>query len=96
MYFLWYLWCDLGVCLQEEEEDECAGVPTPPDSPNTAARERATSNGAIDPDVEIYAIESNESKSKPLFVCMCVVLSYYFVYVQYLPVSPLFLISIYS
>lgn len=47
---------------QEEEEDECSGVPTPPDSPNTAARERATSNGAIDPDVEIYAIESNESK----------------------------------
>lgn len=45
-------------------------MPTPPDSPNTAARERATSNGAIDPDVEIYAIESNESKSKILFVCV--------------------------
>lgn len=71
MYFSFYLWYPLAVCLQEEEEDECAGVPTPPDSPNTAARERATSNGAIDPDVEIYAIESNESKSKPLFVCMC-------------------------
>ncbi|XP_068241706.1 phosphatidylinositol 5-phosphate 4-kinase type-2 alpha isoform X2 [Palaemon carinicauda] len=44
----------------EEEDDECTGVPTPPDSPLTAARERAASNGAINPDVEIYAIESND------------------------------------
>ena len=46
-----------------QDEDETSAVPTPPDSPQTAARERASSNGGINPDVEIYAIESNESKS---------------------------------
>lgn len=61
---------------QEEEEDECSGVPTPPDSPNTAARERATSNGAIDPDVEIYAIESNESKLFVFILSKCNVLCF--------------------
>lgn len=64
---VWYFILNSVFDQQEEEEDECSGVPTPPDSPNTAARERATSNGAIDPDVEIYAIESNESKFQALF-----------------------------
>ena len=50
----------------EEEDDDCSGVPTPPDSPLTAARERTCSNGAINPDVEIYAIESNDSESRHL------------------------------
>lgn len=63
---------------QEEEEDECSGVPTPPDSPNTAARERATSNGAIDPDVEIYAIESNESKLSTFLFNNCHVVPFPF------------------
>ncbi|KAK4289320.1 hypothetical protein Pmani_001898 [Petrolisthes manimaculis] len=65
--------------IEEEEEDECAGVPTPPDSPNTSARERATSNGAIDPDVEIYAIESNESapQREIYFMALIDVLTHY-------------------
>ncbi|XP_071522955.1 phosphatidylinositol 5-phosphate 4-kinase type-2 alpha isoform X2 [Panulirus ornatus] len=65
--------------IEEEEEDECSGVPTPPDSPNTAARERATSNGAIDPDVEIYAIESNESapQREIYFMALIDVLTHY-------------------
>ncbi|XP_045125651.1 phosphatidylinositol 5-phosphate 4-kinase type-2 alpha-like isoform X1 [Portunus trituberculatus] len=65
--------------VEEEEEDECSGVPTPPDSPNTAARERATSNGAIDPDVEIYAIESNENapQREIYFMALIDVLTHY-------------------
>ncbi|KAG7160173.1 phosphatidylinositol 5-phosphate 4-kinase type-2 alpha-like [Homarus americanus] len=65
--------------VEEEEDDECSGVPTPPDSPNTAARERATSNGAIDPDVEIYAIESNESapQREIYFMALIDVLTHY-------------------
>nr|XP_053626799.1 phosphatidylinositol 5-phosphate 4-kinase type-2 alpha-like [Cherax quadricarinatus] len=65
--------------IEEEDDDECSGVPTPPDSPNTAARERATSNGAIDPDVEIYAIESNESAARReiYFMALIDVLTHY-------------------
>ncbi|XP_045611037.1 phosphatidylinositol 5-phosphate 4-kinase type-2 alpha isoform X2 [Procambarus clarkii] len=65
--------------IEEEDDDECSGVPTPPDSPNTAARERATSNGAIDPDVEIYAIESNESapRREIYFMALIDVLTHY-------------------
>ena len=55
----------------DEDEDETSLVPTPPDSPNTGGvigdrrRNRGASDtlGMIDPDVEIYAIESNESES---------------------------------
>ncbi|XP_066976738.1 phosphatidylinositol 5-phosphate 4-kinase type-2 alpha [Macrobrachium rosenbergii] len=63
----------------EEEDDECTGVPTPPDSPLTAARERAASNGAINPDVEIYAIESNESapQREIYFMALIDVLTHY-------------------
>merc|ERR1719209_2341588 len=68
--------------LTESEEDideECSGVPTPPDSPLTAARDRAASNGAINPDVEIYAIESNEGSSSReiYFMALIDVLTHY-------------------
>ncbi|XP_063603188.1 phosphatidylinositol 5-phosphate 4-kinase type-2 alpha-like isoform X3 [Penaeus indicus] len=63
----------------EEEEDECSGVPTPPDSPLTAARERTCSNGAINPDVEIYAIESNDNapQKEIYFMALIDVLTHY-------------------
>ncbi|XP_037774940.1 phosphatidylinositol 5-phosphate 4-kinase type-2 alpha-like [Penaeus monodon] len=63
----------------EEEEDECSGVPTPPDSPLTAARERTCSNGAINPDVEIYAIESNDNapQREIYFMALIDVLTHY-------------------
>ncbi|KAK7078189.1 hypothetical protein SK128_027222 [Halocaridina rubra] len=63
----------------EEEDDECTGVPTPPDSPLTAARERAASNGAINPDVEIYAIEGNENapQREIYFMALIDVLTHY-------------------
>jgi len=63
----------------EEEDEECSGVPTPPDSPLTAARDRAASNGAINPDVEIYAIESNEGSSRReiYFMALIDVLTHY-------------------
>ncbi|XP_042890124.1 phosphatidylinositol 5-phosphate 4-kinase type-2 alpha-like [Penaeus japonicus] len=63
----------------EEEEDECSGVPTPPDSPLTAARERTCSNGAINPEVEIYAIESNDNapQKEIYFMALIDVLTHY-------------------
>lgn len=64
--------------IEEEEEEQC-GVPTPPDSPQTAARDRAASNGAINPEVEIYAIESYESapQREIYFMALIDVLTHY-------------------
>ncbi|XP_076043091.1 phosphatidylinositol 5-phosphate 4-kinase isoform X2 [Oratosquilla oratoria] len=63
----------------EEEEEECSAVPTPPDSPQTSGRDRLASNGAINPDVEIYAIESNENapNREIYFMALIDVLTHY-------------------
>lgn len=71
----------------DEDEDETSLVPTPPDSPNTGGvmgdrrRDRGASDtiGMIDPDVEIYAIESNENAPQPevYFMALIDVLTHY-------------------